>query len=262
MENKTLASVRNLTIGYEDKVLCSGISFDIREGDCIMLCGANGSGKTTLMKALAKKSNFHLPDSSTNTADSKWFSSTEDKAECIMIPARIPKVAGFTLREFVRVSCFNKSDLFGKLSPSEEAALNQAISTLGLDHLADRDISTLSDGEFQKAGIASALVRKADIILLDEPTAFLDAENRISVLKTLRDISEGYPHTQNSPENGVCHRTEVSHRPAIIFSTHDLYDGLQVCTKVFALGADHNFHCSSESTQESKAATVSCIFSR
>ena len=242
MDNKTLASVRNLTIGYEDKVLCSGISFDILEGDCIMLCGANGSGKTTLMKALAKKSNFHLPDSSTNTADSKWFSSTEDKAECIMIPARIPKVAGFTLREFVRVSCFNKSDLFGKLSPSEEAALDQAISTLGLDHLADRDISTLSDGEFQKAGIASALVRKADIIMLDEPTAFLDAESRISVLKTLRDISKG--------------------GPAIIFSTHDLHDGLQVCTKVFALGADHNFHCSSDSTQESKAATVSCIFSR
>ena len=145
---------------------------------------------------------------------------------------------------------------------SKEAALDKAIATLRLTHLADRDISTLSDGEFQKAGIASALVRKADIILLDEPTAFLDAENRISVLKTLRDISEGYPHTQNSPENGVCHRTEVSHRPAIIFSTHDLHDGLQVCTKVFALGADHNFHCSSDSTQESKAATVSCIFSR
>ena len=258
MENKSILSVRDLTIGHEGRTLCSGITFDICQGDCIMLCGANGSGKTTLMKALCNTPNGKL----FNHSSDKLSENPDREIECIMIPSRIPKVAGFTLREFIRISCFSKSDLYGKLSPSEETALDQAIATLGLTHLADRDISTLSDGEFQKAGIASALVRKADIILLDEPTAFLDAENRISVLKTLRDISEGYPHTQNSPENGVCHRTEVSHRPAIIFSTHDLHDGLQVCTKVFALGADHNFHCSSDSTQESKAATVSCIFSR
>ena len=255
MENKVILSVRDLAIGHEGRPLCSGITFDICHGDCIMLCGANGSGKTTLMKVLAGP-------------------------ECIMIPARIPKVAGFTLREFVRVSCFSKSDLYGKLSPAEEAALDKAIATLRLTHLADRDISTLSDGEFQKAGIASALVRKADIIMLDEPTAFLDAENRISVLKTLKSICDGYPNSQNTQKTGasqntqnteachndqnvgICHNTEVSHRPAIVFSTHDLHDGLQVCTKVFALGADRNFHCSTDSTPESKAATVSSIFSR
>jgi iron complex transport system ATP-binding protein len=255
MENNALISVRDLTIGHDGKVLCSGISFDIFAGDCIMLCGANGSGKTTLMKYLAGP-------------------------ECIMIPARIPKVAGFTLREFVRVSCFSKSDLYGKLSPAEEEAMDKAIATLGLTHLAGRDISTLSDGEFQKAGIASALVRKADIIMLDEPTAFLDAENRISVLNTLKSICDGYPHSQNTQKTGasqntqnteachndqnvgICHNTEMSHRPAIVFSTHDLHDGLMVCTKVFALGADHNFHCSPDSNPESKAATVSSIFSR
>ena len=214
MENKAILSVRDLTIGHEGRPLCSGITFDICHGDCIMLCGANGSGKTTLMKVLAGP-------------------------ECIMIPARIPKVTGFTLREFVRVSCFSKSDLYGKLSPAEEAALDKAIATLGLTHLADRDISTLSDGEFQKAGIASALVRKADIIMLDEPTAFLDAENRTNILKTLRALCD--------------------HGQAIIFSTHDLHDGLQACTKVFALGADHKFHCS---TPETMSETVAKIFSR
>ena len=238
MENKAILSVRDLTIGHEGRTLCSGITFDICQGDCVMLCGANGSGKTTLMKALCNTPNGKL----FNHSSDKLSENPDREIECIMIPSRIPKVAGFTLREFIRISCFSKSDLYGKLSPSEETALDQAIATLGLTHLADRDISTLSDGEFQKAGIASALVRKADIILLDEPTAFLDAENRISVLSTLRAISEG------------------GH--AIIFSTHDLHDGLQVCTKVFALGADHNFHCSSDSTQESKATTVSCIFSR
>ena len=219
MANRTLHSIRDLAIGHGDRTLCSGISFDICEGDCIMLCGANGSGKTTLMKALAGLSE-----------------------EVMMIPARIPKVAGFTLKEFARIGCFSQSDMAGRLSDQHEEALDVAISSLGLTHLADRDISTLSDGEFQKAGLVSALVRNASVILLDEPTAFLDAENRISVLSTLREI---------------CDRKGI----AVIFSTHDLHDGLKVCTKVLAFGADGRFRCSGN-TSESMSETVSTIFSR
>ena len=219
MANRTLHSIRDLAIGHGDRTLCSGISFDICEGDCIMLCGANGSGKTTLMKALTGLSE-----------------------EVMMIPARIPKVAGFTLKEFARIGCFSQSDMAGRLSDQHEEALDVAISSLGLTHLADRDISTLSDGEFQKAGLVSALVRNASVILLDEPTAFLDAENRISVLATLREI---------------CDRKGI----AVIFSTHDLHDGLKVCTKVLAFGADGRFRCSGN-TSESMSETVSTIFSR
>ena len=219
MANRTLHSIRDLAIGHGDRTLCSGISFDICEGDCMMLCGANGSGKTTLMKALTGLSE-----------------------EVMMIPARIPKVAGFTLKEFARIGCFSQSDMAGRLSDQHEESLDAAIGTLGLTHLADRDISTLSDGEFQKAGLVSALVRNASVILLDEPTAFLDAENRISVLATLREI---------------CDRKGI----AVIFSTHDLHDGLKVCTKVLAFGADGRFRCSGN-TSESMSETVSTIFSR
>lgn len=219
MANRTLHSIRDLAIGHGDRTLCSGISFDICEGDCMMLCGANGSGKTTLMKALTGLSE-----------------------KVMMIPARIPKVAGFTLKEFARIGCFSQSDMAGRLSEQHEEALDVAITSLGLTHLADRDISTLSDGEFQKAGLVSALVRNASVILLDEPTAFLDAENRISVLVTLREI---------------CDRKGI----AVIFSTHDLHDGLKVCTKVLAFGADGRFRCSGN-TSESMSETVSTIFSR
>lgn len=230
MANRTLHSIRNLAIGHGGRTICSGISFDICEGDCIMLCGANGSGKTTLMKALAK--------SYSNPAGK----SDRQSQEVIMIPAKIPKVAGFTLREFARMGCFTQSDMAGRLSTRQEESLDAAIGTLGLTLLADRDISTLSDGEFQKAGLVSALVRNASVILLDEPTAFLDAENRISVLATLREI---------------CDRRGIS----VIFSTHDLHDGLKVCTKVIAFGSDGRFRCSGNSPA-SMSDTVSTIFSR
>lgn len=222
MENSILFKTTDLAIGHEGRILCSDISFEICKGDCIMLCGANGSGKTTLMKTILN------------------HSSIED--EMIMIPARIPKIAGFTLKEFVRLSCFTRSDMAGRLSPAQEIELNKAIDALGLSHLADRDISTLSDGEFQKSGIASALIRKASIIMLDEPTAFLDAQNRISILNTLKEISG----------NGD--------RPAVIFSTHDLHDGQVVCNRVFAIGADGSFYTNAENTPESKSETVSKIF--
>lgn len=212
MENitgNTLLKVRGMAIGHDGKIFYRDVSFDVRKGDCIMLCGANGSGKTTLLRAIAGMK----------------ARSGKGSNGIVMIPSRIPKVKGFTLRDFVRISCYSQSDLGGRLAPEDEAAIGNALSRLCLDNLAGRDISTLSDGEFQKAAIASALVRRAPVILLDEPTAFLDAENRIAVMGTLKEIC-GMPG-----------------RPAVIFSTHDLAEGLAVCGKVLALGADGIFRC-------------------
>lgn len=225
MENKPLMTIRELSIGYDDRILCSNISFDLHQGECIMLCGANGSGKSTLMKTLVKENGT------------------------IMIPSRIPKIKGFTLREFIRLSCFKQSDSSGRLSNILEQRISDAEKVLNLSRLDSRDISTLSDGEFQKAGIASALVRQARVILLDEPTAFLDAESRISVLETLRNLTRG---------SG---RESETILPAVIFSTHDLYDGLEVADRVFAIGADNEFHVSGKDG-ESKEEAVRSIFHR
>lgn len=204
---RILIHIEGLKIGHGKKVLYENIAFDIHEGDCIMLCGANGSGKTTLLKAIAD------------------LQGTESRIT--MIPSRIPKVKGFTVREFVKVSCFKQTDLAGKLSEHDATTLEKALDRLGIAHLKDRDISTLSDGEFQKACIAASLVQHAEVILLDEPTAFLDAENKIAVLQGLADLCGG------------------EDSPAVIFSTHDLHEGLKACNKVIALGADGVFRITS-----------------
>lgn len=209
--NTALIQVRDMTIGYKDKTLYSGVSFDICRGDCIMLCGANGSGKTTLLKSISK-------------------------ADAVMIPTGIPKVPGFSLKEFVRISCYSQSDMGGMLSRQDTELLDEALERLELTGIASQDISTLSDGEFQKAAIAGALVRKASVMLLDEPTVFLDAENRRSVLRTLRSL---------------CDRPDPQ-RSAVIFSTHDLHEGLEVATKVFALGSDGLFRTASRLPEEER----------
>jgi iron complex transport system ATP-binding protein len=205
MMKKTLLQVKGLTIGYKGKTLFSDINLEIHQGDCILLCGANGSGKTTLLKALAD---------------------TESKVETAMIPTRIPKVKGFTLREFINLSCHN----------SLYSDPDKALDLLSLSNLSDRDISTLSDGEFQKGTIAAALAKGAEIIYLDEPTAFLDAENKKKVLKVLKQL---------------CNDTGK----AIVFSSHDLHEGLNVCTKVIALGADGKLRIS-DSDRETIVSTI------
>lgn len=205
---KTLIQVRNLTIGYKGRQLFTDISFDICEGDVILLCGANGSGKTTLLKALAD---------------------VVSDVETAMIPTRIPKVKGFTLNEFIRLTCFD----------TPEAKPDDALGKLSLSHLSNRDISTLSDGEFQKGTIAAAIAKGAEVLLMDEPTAFLDAENRKNVLTALKMLCE---------ETGT----------AVVFSSHDLHESLEVCNKVIALGADRQCRISSENF----SAAVAAIFSK
>ena len=214
-----LIHIENMTFGHGKKVLYKNVTFDIHAGDCIMLCGANGSGKTTLLKAIAEMK--------------------DTGCRITMIPSRTPKVKGFSVKEFVKVSCFRQTDMSGKLSGHDEVNLQQALARLGIKHLQDRDISTLSDGEFQKACIAAALVQQAGVILLDEPTAFLDAENKVSVLQALR---------------GICNNEKG---PAIIYSTHDLHEGLKACNKVIALGADGIFRIS-----EASEDTINSIFKK
>jgi iron complex transport system ATP-binding protein len=221
--NRTIISVRDMTIRHSRKVLYGRLDIDINEGDCIMLCGANGSGKTTFLKSLAASSE-----------------------EIAMIPARIIKVKGFTLREIIHLSCFKSGGIGGMISDKEDQAIDNALETFSLSHLASRDISTLSDGEFQKGAIAAALARQSRIILLDEPTAFLDAENRKSVLKAIR---------------GICDKASgMKERTAVIFSTHDLHDGLEVANRVMALGADGEIHLGSADEGNMEAA-VKRIFS-
>ena len=201
-------------IGYGNHILVRDIAFTVSPGECLLLAGANGSGKTTLLKALA------------------------GGGQVLFIPTGIPKVKGFSVREFVRTGCYRESDWAGRLRPRAETRLEESLKLLGLSHLADRDIATLSDGEFQKACIAVGLTRRAGLLLLDEPTAFLDVENRLMVLRSLQEAAS---------ETGT----------AVIFSSHDLHDALQVARRVLAITPDGRLL---ESGPENREAVLARAF--
>ena len=103
-----------------------------------------------------------------------------------------------------------------------EKRMAEALDLLGLKELSTRDISTLSDGEFQKACIAVGLTRNCKLLMLDEPTAFLDVDGRAMILGALKNAAE---------KTGIC----------VIFTSHDLHVSLQFCHRVLAFTPDGRF---------------------
>ncbi len=194
------------SIGYGSHELARDIRLDIAGGECILLAGANGCGKTTLLRALSRQ-----------------------HPEALFLPTGIPKVKGFTVREFIRTGCFRESRW--KRSEGLEGRIAEALTALGIADLDGRDLSTLSDGQFQKACLAIALTRRADLLLLDEPTAFLDAEGRRATLRTIREMSRrsGLP---------------------VLFSSHDLREALEIADRVAGITKEGQFLLSGTSDRE------------
>ena len=212
--HSTVLRVNHLSIGYDDHTLVRDISFELAQGEVVLLAGPNGTGKTTLLKTLASCHFERSPGGGVEKSTTSF--------SCLMIPTNIPKIKGFTVETFIQTGCYRESDWRGRVSADVAQRMDDALQLLGIQDLKHRDISTLSDGEFQKASLATGLARKADVLLLDEPTAHLDVENRIDVLRTLRDVA---------------HKTGT----AVLFSSHDLHDSLQVTDRVFVLTRDGRF---------------------
>ena len=208
-----ILDIKHLRLAYGEHVLAPDVTFHLEGGECVLLAGANGCGKSTLLRLIG------------------------EKKRCVFIPTGIPKVKGFTVEAFVRTGCFKESNWAGRLSEESERRLQGALDLLGLRAQAGQDIATLSDGEFQKACIAVGLTRRADVLLLDEPTAFLDVENRVMVLRTLRKVAQ---------ETGM----------AVLFSSHDLHDALQVAHRVLAFTPAGTFL---ESTQKNRPEPGGCL---
>ena len=242
--HSTVLQIQLPAIGYGDRLLVRDISFELAPCELVLLAGPNGTGKTTLLKRLSSGGigPRNLRSQSDLRPSHKWAPPSDvprvaqfrgpipPEDNIILIPTNIPKVKGFTVEGFIETGCYRESDWRGRISAEAAGRMEEALELLGIQEFRKRDISTLSDGEFQKACLAVGLTRQAGVLLLDEPTAHLDVENRIDVLRTLREVAR---------KTGM----------AILFSSHDLHDALQVVDRVFVITRDGRFIASSQANR-------------
>ena len=170
--SSTVVAANNLSVGYMGETVVADISFNLEAGKILALVGVNGSGKTTLLKTVA---GLIPPIAGTvEVLNAKPLKSPARVAylgqfhpSSLMLPLRVYDV--------VRMSRFAGHGLFGRMTTQDEQAVNEAMSIMGIKDLAEAPLNSISGGQRQRVFLAQAFARNADLILLDEPAANLDA---------------------------------------------------------------------------------------
>jgi iron complex transport system ATP-binding protein len=182
-----MLETKNITVGYSAKAIVHDVSFRLEPGKLIALCGANGAGKTTLLKSL----NGTLPAISGEILlDGKPLAkySRREIARAISVVAQEAETKfPVTVLEFVLSGRFARGGAFGWENVSDIVVANEALADCDLKEYSSRLMNQLSGGERQRAVLARALATQAKILLLDEPTANLDLQHQISMLRLVRD---------------------------------------------------------------------------
>ena len=177
--------LKNLVIGYPGHSVAGPMTVSLHEGELCCLLGANGTGKSTLLRTLAAfqpplSGEMRLGDKSLSDISPRELSTKVG----IVLTERI-RVGGVSVREMVAMGRSPYTNFWGRLTDEDNAVVEDAMRQVGVAWLSDRQISALSDGERQKVMIAKALAQGTPIILLDEPTAFLDFPSKVEVMMLL-----------------------------------------------------------------------------
>lgn len=185
-----IISLSHLSVGYSlSHPIIYDIDLELKSGQLSCLIGENGIGKSTLLKTLTgflpKLKGSVLFDNRDITS----FSQRELARQVSIVLTQKPDVQNLTIEEIIGLGRSPYTGFFGRLRIDDRMVVNDAIATMGIEKLRGRMIQTLSDGERQKVMIAKALAQETPVILLDEPTAFLDFPSKAETFQSLQRMA-------------------------------------------------------------------------
>lgn len=203
-----LAFLNNVSVTLADRQVLEAVSLELREGDFVMLRGANGAGKTTLLRCIL---GMIKPESG-----SVRLAGGGGAAGYVPQMQRSALAMPLLVRDVVEIGRCAHLPFWGGLRPTDREAVDQALHTVGIAHLAARPIRMLSGGELQKMQLARVLAQQPPLLLLDEPTAHLDAASRREFIALLTRIFTASPM-------------------AVLLVTHDEHAVPDCCTRELTL---------------------------
>lgn len=186
----SILSTEHLKIGYEEKIIVEDLSFTIQSGEITTIIGPNGCGKSTILKTLAR---IHKAKSGFVYLDGKAIHKIPTKQiaqKMAVLPQSPDAPAGLTVFDLISYGRSPHQKGFARLSDRDKEVIEWALKVTGLEELRDQDVDTLSGGQRQRAWIAMAIAQETELLLLDEPTTYLDMAHQLEILKLLKKLNE------------------------------------------------------------------------
>ncbi len=215
--NRIVLQANKLTIGYGTTRLLSNIDVAIQAGSLVCLLGPNGVGKSTLLRTLTGMQPALAGAISLNGTLLARLSGQSLARQLGVVLTERPDVGILSTYELVALGRHPYTGWFGRLSKDDEQIIREAIIAVGAEALATQSFTELSDGQRQKIMIARALAQEPNLIVLDEPTAFLDLPHRLDILRLLRQIA----HDEGR---------------SVLLTTHDLDLALHFADTIWLMG--------------------------
>ena len=210
---------QNLTVGYDGNPLIRDITINVEKGEIVTLIGPNGAGKSTILKSITRQLKTIGGTVTIDQQDltSYSFKSLSTKMAVVLTERMKPEL--MTCRDIVATGRYPYTGRLGILSKADEEKVSEAMLAVHALDLSDRDFNAISDGQRQRILLARAICQEPEIIILDEPTSFLDIRHKLELLSILRGMAK---------EKGI----------TVIMSLHEIDLAQKISDKIICVKGD------------------------
>ena len=215
--------MEELSVGYNGKPLIEHINIGVKKGEIVTLIGPNGSGKSTILKSITRQLRLLGGRVSFDEQDIHQMSYKEMSTKMAVVLTERMRPELMTCHDIVATGRYPYTGRLGILSREDEEKVEEAMRAVHAEELGGRDFNAISDGQRQRVLLARAICQEPEIIVLDEPTSFLDVRHKLELLAILRRMAKEKQIT-------------------VIMSLHEIDLAEKIADKIICVRGDHLFH--------------------
>ena len=223
-EDPPYLALRGLAVGYNGKALIHGIEIGVERGEIVTLVGPNGSGKSTILKTITSQLDRISGKALLSGIDIEAYSRKELAEQMAVVLTGRLQTELMTCRDVAAMGRYPYTGRLGILSEKDESKVDEALAQVHAEHLAERSFDAVSDGERQRILLARAICQEPEIIVLDEPTSFLDIRHKLELLSIL-------------------HRMAREQKITVVMSLHEVDLAMKISDRILCVRGEEIFAC-------------------
>lgn len=219
-------SATGVTVAYDGVDVVHDASMTLRPGEVTVLVGPNGSGKSTLLRTIAR---LQRPKTATLTIDGDTdglaLTPREFSRHVALLTQGRPTPSGLTVRDVVEFGRYPHRGRWGRADPGGRAAVDRALAMTGVAEFAERGAEHLSGGQLQRVWLAGCLAQETGVLLLDEPTTYLDLRYQVELLDLMRDLADDHGIAVGAVLHDLDQAAAVADRIVLLHEGRVIADG-------------------------------------